>query len=88
MQGLLRVSSQSVAAALEERLRPAQFTVVLPTSWRRQKCGVEFQTPKGQTRYKVSGQTNILMGVCKSSNDQQAFPPGSLFGFIFDYFVN
>ena len=54
LQGLLRVSSEAVAAALEDRLRPAQYTVVLPASWRQSKCGVEPRIPKGQTRYKVS----------------------------------
>ena len=54
LQGLLRVSSEAVAAALEDRLRPAQFTVVVPSSWRQSKCGVELRKPKGQTRYKVS----------------------------------
>ena len=56
LQGLLRVTSESVSRALEERLMPGQFTLVLPTSWRQNKCGVEFKTPKGQTRYKVSSQ--------------------------------
>ena len=54
LQGLLLVSSQSVASALDSRLWPGQFTVVLPSSWRQHKCGVELRTPKGQTRYKVS----------------------------------
>ena len=54
LQGLLQVTSDSVSRALEGRLWPGQFTVVLPTSWRQNKCGVEFKTPKGQTRYKVS----------------------------------
>ena len=54
MQGLLQVTSDSVSRALEGRLWLGQFTVVLPPSWRQNKCGVEFKTPKGQTRYKVS----------------------------------
>ena len=47
------MSSESVAAALGDKLRPGQFTVVFPSSWRQHKCNTEFRTPKGLTRYKV-----------------------------------
>ena len=72
MQGLLQVTSDSVSRALEGRLWPGQFTVVLPTSWRQNKCGVEFKTPKGQTRYKVS--SSVKEKNDKARSQVQGYP--------------
>ena len=53
LQGLLTRTSQAVNIALEEKLWPGQFTVVVPTHWREGRCEEQFKQAKGQTRYQV-----------------------------------
>ena len=45
--------SSSVGVALSWSVWPGQYTVVLPSHWREDKCRVSIMPAKGQTRYKT-----------------------------------
>lgn len=51
LKGLLTRTSQAVHTALDKRLWPGQFTLVVPSHWGEERCEVQFKQAKGQTRY-------------------------------------